>query len=92
MVYVTLTVGPKGQVVIPHRYRKKHHIEPGDLVLMEDKDDELVLKPSKPYGFLKFIEKMPKIDLGEFDPHEAYEDQMRHREKKRQKLFAWNKT
>lgn len=85
MVHVVLTLGPKGQVVIPKEYRKKYHLVSGGKVVLDEEDEKLFIKPARPYGFLELIKSLPKIDLGKLDPHDAYESQMRHREKRRRR-------
>jgi len=45
---VKRTIGPKGQVVIPKIVRKHLGIEPGSEVIFEVKDNEIVIKPSRP--------------------------------------------
>lgn len=43
----TLTVGPKGQVVIPAELRRELGIEPGDKVVVEREDDALKITSRK---------------------------------------------
>ena len=42
------TLGPKGQVVIPKDVRKHLGVEPGSEVIFEVKENEVVMKPSRP--------------------------------------------
>ena len=45
-MYGQVTVGSKGQVVIPNEIRKKLHIEPGDTLIAVTKHDKAI-------GFVK---------------------------------------
>ncbi len=41
----TLVVSSRGQITLPAALRKKLGIKGGDVVIVEDRDNELVLKP-----------------------------------------------
>ena len=41
----TLTVSSRGQVTLPAALRKRLGIAPGDVLIVEDRDGELVFKP-----------------------------------------------
>lgn len=50
-------VGMRGQVVIPKKLRKKHHIEEGIIIEINDTEEGLLLKPFNPVADLKGIGK-----------------------------------
>ncbi|MEA3277002.1 MAG: AbrB/MazE/SpoVT family DNA-binding domain-containing protein [Pseudomonadota bacterium] len=41
-----LVVSGRGQITLPAALRKRFGIRPGDVVIMEDRDGEIVLKPA----------------------------------------------
>ncbi len=41
-----LIVSGRGQITLPAALRKRFGIRPGDVVIMEDRDGEIVLKPA----------------------------------------------
>lgn len=87
MVYMFLTVGPKGQVVIPKEIRDRFHIVPGDKMLAEDTAGGITLKPSvQPDKLIRLLEETAKsAKVRDIGPHDAYEEQMMHRDRKRRK-------
>jgi len=60
-VYGTVTVGERGQLVIPAQLRKILNIKPGDQLMVFAKPDKRVinLMPSK--DFSKFLERAAKV-------------------------------
>jgi AbrB family looped-hinge helix DNA binding protein len=60
-VYGTVTVGDRGQLVIPAELRKSLNIKPGDQLIVFAKLDKRVinLMPSK--DFSKFLERAAKV-------------------------------
>lgn len=50
---VTTIVTTKGQIVIPSRIRRKFNIKKGTRLFIEEKGDDLVLKPVTPEYFSK---------------------------------------
>lgn len=67
----TTIVTAKGQIVIPSKYRRKLNIEKGTKLYIEERGDELVLKPVTPdyleklSGVLKTEGKLSKALLKE---------------------------
>ena len=54
-----MTIGPKGQVVIPIYFRKKYKIFPGDEVIIEETENGILLeKPS--IDIVKLAEELAK--------------------------------
>ena len=45
----TSRVSSKGQVTIPREIRAALHLEPGDLVVYEVKDDKAILRRAEPF-------------------------------------------
>jgi len=80
-----LTVGPKGQVVIPKEVRDKFHIVPGDKVLAEDTEEGVIIRPPvQAQGLVRLLEETARrAKVRKIKPHEAYEEQMEHRNRKR---------
>ena len=50
-------VGMRGQLVIPKKLRKKHNIEEGIIVEIEETKDGLLLKPFNPVAEMKGLGK-----------------------------------
>lgn len=50
---VTTVVTTKGQVVIPSRIRKKLNLKKGTKLYVEEKENEIILKPLTPAYFSK---------------------------------------
>jgi len=44
---MTTTVGSKGQIILPAEIRVRHHFRPGDVLSIEERDEEIVLKKLK---------------------------------------------
>ena len=42
---MTKRISTKGQVVVPARLRKKHNLDPGSPVVVEEKDGQIVIVP-----------------------------------------------
>jgi len=69
------TIGERGQVVIPHSFRKDMHIHTGEKFMVMRRDNTLIFKrlltPSK-----KEIEEMFKRATDHAKKHELTEDDM----------------
>lgn len=44
---MTTTLSSKGQIVIPADIRQRHNLRAGDELLIEERDDEVVLKKAR---------------------------------------------
>ena len=48
MIKIRIKVGPKGQIIIPKVFREAYKIREGGYVLLEPKDDVLILRGIEP--------------------------------------------
>ena len=55
----TTVVTTKGQVVIPSKIRRKHNIKKGTRLYVEERADEIILKPVTPAYFEKLAGILP---------------------------------
>jgi len=55
-----MTVGPKGQVVIPKLFRTIEKISPGNEVIFELKDDVIIIRKKEEYDEIKIMEKLAR--------------------------------
>lgn len=46
------TISTKGQITLPVRFRRKLGLKPGDRVVMDESDDQLIIR--KPLDIFKF--------------------------------------
>lgn len=60
---MTVTVGPKGQVVIPKEFRDQLGIRPGDRVDFFWETDRLVVRPARPVRPLRGRYADANLDL-----------------------------
>lgn len=83
MIREEMTVGPKGQVVIPKVFRRILGIDPGSKVVMEIEDDKIMIeKPKKDVaGMLREIAFSGK-PAAKIHPHYGYEESLKRRSKK----------
>lgn len=51
---VTATVTSKGQIVIPVELRRRHKIRAGTRLIVEERGEEIVLRPPSPEYFGQF--------------------------------------
>ncbi|HTV42890.1 MAG TPA: AbrB/MazE/SpoVT family DNA-binding domain-containing protein [Candidatus Sulfotelmatobacter sp.] len=63
---MTTILSSKGQIVIPAAIREKHRFRVGDELLIEDRDNEIILKKAHPHRKKKLVQWMldcPADDL-----------------------------
>ncbi len=79
MIELEMSVGAKGQVVIPSVFRKNFNIRPGDKVIFESNGDRLVLRRAEK-GTVKQLEKMAsRVESVKIDSDKDYEERMTER-------------
>ena len=59
--YGSVTVGERGQLVIPAQLRQALHIKPGDQLMVFSKPDKKVINLMPAKDFSQFLEKAAKI-------------------------------
>ena len=80
MVYVTVSVNEKGQVVIPKVFRDAYGIEPGSDILIGEKNNELVIeKKMNKAEWVKFLHSFPKVKLDKIDSDADYAEELDNR-------------
>ena len=81
MATLSTVVTTKGQIVIPSKIRKRHNLKKGTRLYVEERGDELILKPvNKEYfarmaGILKSKGKLTKALLEEREDDKKREDE-----------------
>jgi len=60
MVRLKVRVGPKGQIVIPKAIRERLGIEPGKLLLIDEKDGKIVIERSDVYELVSWLKENRK--------------------------------
>jgi len=71
-----MRVGPKGQVVIPHAFRKAMGIGPGSDVLMDMKPEGILIEKEEEKTEEIFQKIASKGKPVSFKPHDAYDEQI----------------
>ncbi len=77
----TAIVTMKGQIVIPSKIRRKHHIKKGTKLNIVDREDQIILQPltseyfEKMAGILKTKGKLTKAILKERSNEREIEDE-----------------
>ena len=71
----TLIVSSRGQVTLPAALRKRLGIAPGDVLLVEDRDGELVFKPAA----VLEVERYTDEQIAEWDRNDTLSDDERAR-------------
>ena len=71
----TLVVSSRGQITLPARVRKRLGIKSGDVVILEDRPEEIVLRP----GIVLEYERYTDEQIAEWDAADALDDQERTR-------------
>jgi AbrB family looped-hinge helix DNA binding protein len=80
MIEISMTVGPKGQVVIPQVLREAFKIPPGSKVVFKVENDRLIIEPvcKDVVSIFRRTARAAgkKIKL---KPHESYEEELKER-------------
>jgi AbrB family looped-hinge helix DNA binding protein len=71
----TLIVSSRGQVTLPAALRKRLGIAPGDVLIVEDRDGELVFKPAA----VLEVERYTDAQIAEWDRDDALSNDQRAR-------------
>ena len=71
----TLVVSSRGQITLPARVRKRLGIKGGDVVVLEDRPSEIVLRP----GIVLEYERYTDEQIAAWDAADALDDQERAR-------------
>ena len=71
----TLIVSNRGQITLPAATRKRLGIKGGDVVLLEDRGSEIVLKP----GVVLEVELYTDAQIAEWNAADALDDKERER-------------
>ncbi len=84
LIQQKMTVGPKGQVVIPKVFRDMEKIMPGSEVVFELKDEGILIKKPEEYDVIKVMEQIAKSGkkLRKLDSDREYEKMLEERWKK----------
>ena len=72
---LTLVVSSRGQITLPARVRKRMGIKGGDVVILEDRKEEIVLRP----GVVLEYELYSDEQIAEWDAADTLDDQERAR-------------
>ena len=71
----TLVVSSRGQITLPTTTRKRFGIKGGDVVILEDRGSEIVLKP----GMVLEVQHYSDDQIAEWDADDRLEDRERAR-------------
>jgi len=87
LIQQKMTVGPKGQVVIPKVFRDVEKIMPGNEVIFELKDEGILIKKQQEYNTIKIMEEIAKSISKKhkkivIDSDKDYEEMLEERWKK----------
>ena len=63
---MTTTMSSKGQIVIPAAIRQRHKLRPGDELLIEERDDEVVLKKARRLRKKSLVQWMLDCPVADF--------------------------
>ena len=69
----TLVVSSRGQITLPAALRKRLGIKSGDVVILEDRGNEIVLKP----GIVLEIQHYSDEQIAQWDSEDKLSDQER---------------
>lgn len=71
----TLVVSGRGQITLPARVRKRLGIKGGDVMILEDRHQEIVLRP----GLVLEFERYSDEQIAEWDAADRLDDEERLR-------------
>lgn len=71
----TLVVSDRGQITLPAKVRKRMGIKGGDVMILEDRNEEIVLRP----GIVLEFERYSDEQIAEWDAADVLDDQERAR-------------
>ena len=71
----TLVVSSRGQITLPATLRKRQGIKGGDVMILEDRGDELVLKP----GMVVELQLYGDEQIARWDAEDSLSDEERTR-------------
>ncbi len=71
----TLIVSDRGQITLPARVRKRMGIKGGDVMILEDRSEEIVLRP----GIVVEFERYTEEQIAEWDVADRLDDEERAR-------------
>ncbi|GEM_PF-871234 len=66
----TLVVSDRGQITLPARVRKRMGIKGGDVMILEDRPEEIVLRP----GIVLELERYSDEQIAEWDAADRLDD------------------
>jgi len=82
MLKQEMRVGPKGQIVIPKLFREDKKIYPGDKVIIELKEEGIIIEKQREDPLKVFEEISSKGKSVKVDSDRDYDEMMRKRWKK----------
>jgi len=86
---MTYKMGAKGQVVIPKELRERHGLAPGDEVVFEERDGEIVVRKRRSKAEI-VRELVGSLPPSEIDPlTELMEEKRRDREREERKFGSF---
>ena len=71
----TLVVSSRGQITLPATVRKRYGIRAGDVMILEDREEEIVLKP----GIVVEVQRYSDAQIAEWTAADTLDDQERAR-------------
>ena len=71
----TLIVSNRGQITLPASTRKRLGIKSGDVIILEDRGNEIVLKP----GVVLEVELYSDAQIAEWNAADSLDDEERNR-------------
>lgn len=71
----TLIVSDRGQITLPASTRKRLGIKSGDVIILEDRGNEIVLKP----GVVLEVELYSDAQIAEWNAADSLDDEERNR-------------